>query len=165
MITRKKYQPGYYSSLVNGAQYNVSDSQNIDDELIHHTKIKKKEINICHLIKLINYNILTKLKSNRKSSPTCIVKLNIEYKVFNYLKNNYQFNSRFKESKEFLSKHNIECERCQNDRYYSIASDFEFKINKGRTLKFNQRRNGKIISREITSNHTLTVSFFVKNFP
>ena len=57
MITRKKYQPGYYSSLVNGAQNNVSDSQNIDDELIHHTKIKKKEININHLIKLINYNI------------------------------------------------------------------------------------------------------------
>jgi hypothetical protein len=117
------------------------------------------------LIKLINYNILTKLKSNRKSSPTCIVKLNIEYKVFSNLKNNYQFNSRFKESKEFLLKYNIECERCQNDRYYSIASDFEFKINKGRTFKFNQRRNGKIISREITSNHTLTVSFFVKNFP
>ena len=82
--------------------------------------------------------------------------------MFNYLKNNYQFNSRFKESKEFLLKYNTECERSQNDRYYSTASDFEFKIKKGRTLKFNQRRNRKIISREITSNHTFTGSFFCK---
>ncbi len=117
------------------------------------------------LIKLINFNILKNLKSSRKSSPTRIIKLMIDNNIFIFLKNKFQFTSKYKESAEFLSKYNLEYERCENERYYTTASNFAFKINKGRKIKFNQRKDGNIISREITSNHTLSVSIFVKNFP
>ena len=157
MNTRNEHNPGYYTNLVKGIEY-----ENYCEEKC---KEAKKEININSLIKLINYNVIKKLKSNRKSAPTCHSKFVIENKVFNYLKNCFKFNSRFKESNEFLLKYNLERERCQNERYYSIASNFEFKINKGRKIKFNQLKDGKVVSREITSNHTLSVSFFINNFP
>ena len=54
---------------------------------------------------------------------------------------------------------------CGCNCMFTTASNFAFKINKGRKIKFNQRKDGNIISREITSNHTLSVSIFVKNFP
>ena len=82
-----------------------------------------------------------------------------------YLKNMFQFGTKFMESNEFLSKYNLEKERCENQRYYCTASNFEFKLIKGRKLKFNQRDEGKVISRQIMSNPTFCVSFFVKKFP
>jgi hypothetical protein len=154
--TRKKYRPGYYKQLIQG--------KNSDLEV----KIKNKksnEFNINGLIKLINFNILKNFKSSRKSSPTRIIKLMIDNNIFIFLKNKFQFTSKYKESAEFLSKYNLEYERCENERYYTTASNFAFKINKGRKIKFNQRKDGNIISREITSNDTLSVSFFDKNFP
>ena len=163
MITRNKFRPGYYANLVKGFSQ-VEHHQKSCKQMKMKMK-KANETNLNGLIKLINYNILKKLKSNRKGSPNCQMKYNIENKVFNFLKNRFQLNSRFKECDEFLAKYHLEHERCQNERYYSIASNFEFKINKGRKLKFNQIKNGKIVSRKISSNHTLSVSFFVANFP
>ena len=158
MLTRNKYNPGYYVNLINGLN---SPDKNENNK----KNIEKKDININDLIKSINYNILKNLKSKRKSSPTVILKFNINYKVFNYLKTNFQISARFEENKEFLSKYNLESERCQNEKYYATANNFEFKIMKGRKLKFNQCKDGRIISREITSNHQFCVSFLVKNFP
>jgi hypothetical protein len=79
----------------------------------------------------------------------------IDNNIFMFLKNKFQFTLKFKESAEFLSKYNLEYERCENERDYTTASNFEFKINKGRKIKFNQSKDGKVISRELTSNHTL----------
>ena len=77
----------------------------------------------------------------------------------------FQFGTKFMESNEFLSKYNLERERCENQRYYCTASNFEFKLIKGRKLKFIQRDEGKVIARQIMSNPTFCVSFFVKKFP
>ena len=59
MITRNKFRPGYYANLVEGFS-----------QVEHHQKSckqrKANETNLNGLIKLINYNILKKLKSNRK---------------------------------------------------------------------------------------------------
>jgi hypothetical protein len=72
----------------------------------------------------------------------------IDNNIFIFLKNKFQFTSKYKESAEFLSKYNLEYERCENERYYTTASNFAFKINKGRKIKFNQRKDGNIISRK-----------------
>ena len=154
--TRKKYQPGFYQQLINGNLYEEGDQ----------TKSRKpNELKINGLIKSINFNILKNLKSTRKASPTCTLKFSIENKVFIYLKNMFKFGTKFMESNEFLSKYNLERERCENQRYYCTASNFEFKLIKGKKLKFNQREEGKVISRQIMSNPTFCVSFFVKKFP
>jgi hypothetical protein len=116
--TRKKYRPGYYKQLCQG--------KNIDLEV----KIKNKksnEFNINGLIKLINCNILKNLKSSKKSSPTRFIKLMIDNNIFIFLKNKFQFTSKYKESAEFLSKYNLEYERCENERYYTTASNFTLK--------------------------------------
>ena len=105
------------------------------------------------------------LKSKRKSSPTCNLKFNIDMKTLKYLKDTFEFPAKFKKSNQLLSKYNLKRQRCHNERYYTTANDFEFKINRGRKLKYNQLKDGRLISREITSNHTLSISFFVKNFP
>ena len=119
--TRKKYRPGYYKQLIQGKNFDLE------------VKIKNKKsngFNMNGLIKLINFNILKNLKSSRKSSPTRIIKLMIDNNIFIFLKNKFQFTSKYKESAEFLSKYNLEYERCENERYYTTASNFAFKINK-----------------------------------
>ena len=162
MITRKKYVPGYYANLLKQSYYIENDEQDINER----KKTKNKtDININKLIKSINFNVIKNLKSERKRAPTIHFKISIENKVYNFLKENFSLNAQYKECNEFLTKYNIEHQRCKNERYYSIASDFEFKLNKGKTLKFNQLKNGKVISREISPNPTLGISFFIKNFP
>jgi hypothetical protein len=47
----------------------------------------------------------------------------------------------------FLRKFKIEEKRCQNQRYYSLATQLEFKINEGKKLKFNQLKNDEVVSR------------------
>ena len=94
MITRKKYLPGYYINIING---NCNEDKG-DDNPNPHNYAKKKEIHIKNLIKLINYNILKKLKSTRKAAPTCQIKFSIETKIFHFLKKEFAFNSKFKES-------------------------------------------------------------------
>jgi tRNA nucleotidyltransferase (CCA-adding enzyme) len=153
-----KYQKGFYRNLI---QFHAQEL--IEDQII--PAKKQNEININHLIKEINFNVLKKLRSTRKQNPTCIIKLKIEEKIYSYLQKSFDFNNCFKKSDEFLRKFKIEEQRCQNQRYYSLATQFEFKINRGKKLKFNQLKDDKVISREITSNSTLTISFFVKNFP
>jgi hypothetical protein len=97
--TRKKYQPGFYQQLINGNLYEEGDQ----------TKSRKpNELKINGLIKSINFNILKNLKSTRKASPTCTLKISIENKVFIYLKNMFKFGTKFMESNEFLSKYNLE---------------------------------------------------------
>jgi hypothetical protein len=117
------------------------------------------------LIKEINYNVLKKLRNTRKQNSTCIIKLKKVEKIYSYYQNSFDFNHGFIKSDEFLRKFKIEQQRCRNQRYYSLATQFEFKINRGKKLKFNQLKDEKVISREITSNSTLTISFFVLNFP
>ena len=82
MITRNKYVPGYYINLLKG-------NDNDEVETVNISNIKKErnnEINIDNLIKLINYNILRKLKNLRRGGPTCFLKIIIENKVYNFLK-------------------------------------------------------------------------------
>ena len=71
MITRNKYVPGYYINLLKG-------NDNDEVETVNISNIKKErnnEINIDNLIKLINYNILRKLKSSRRGGLTCFLKI------------------------------------------------------------------------------------------
>ncbi len=117
------------------------------------------------MIKEINYNVLPKIRNTRKQNSTCIIKWKKEEKIFSYLQNSFDFSHCFIKSDEFLRKFKIEEQRCRNQRYYSLATPFEFKINRGKKLKFNQLKDEKVISREIKSNSTLTISLFVLNFP
>ena len=159
MQTRKKYEPGYYFNLINrfgDLSYN---------ELDHNKKKKHANMNINGLIKSINFHILTKLRSSRKQTPNIIIKLSIESKIYNFLKNNFGMNHRYRECDDFLSKYSIESSRCKNARYYSVASNFEFKIARGRKLKYNQLKSGKVIKRVISANPILYISFFLTNFP
>ena len=168
MLTRNNryYVPGYYKRL-NDNKLNkrvISESEKNKNNRIENKK--KSIINIDNLIKLINFNILSRLKSTRKGSPTIKLKFVIDNKIFKFLKESYGFNSRFKENDEFLLTNKIETLRCRNQRYYSSASQFEFRLNKGRKLKFCQiNEEKKVVSREITSSPTFSISFFMTNFP
>ena len=51
----------------------------------------------------------------------------IDNNIFIFLKKKFQFTSKYKESAEFLSKYNLEYERCENERYYTTASNFTLK--------------------------------------
>ena len=160
MLTRnnREYVPGYYQKLLNDNFFDKSNIQN---------KMKKKtSINIDCLINSINYNILSRLRSSRKDAPTINLKFQIDNKIYKLLKENYGFTSRFKENNEFLLNYKIETTRCTNQKYYSIASQFEFRLFKGRKLKYRQLKGEtNVVTREITSNPTLQISFFLTNFP
>ena len=117
------------------------------------------------MFKTINYSILRKLRTTRKSSPTYNLKFPIDYRVFSFLIETFHFDSKFQENNEFISKYSLECERCENERYYCTATNFSFKINKGRKLKFNQRGDGTIHKRIIAATNTLSISFLVNKFP
>jgi hypothetical protein len=134
------------------------------------TESKKslKMCNIQNLINSINFNILSKLFSTRKKEPTIKFKINIENKVFEFLSQNFGLNAKYRECENFISQYKIKTMRCTNTKYFSFASNINLKINRGRTMKYQELKetgvNG-VCQRSISSNPTISVMFLKVNRP
>ena len=148
-----KYNRGYYKKLSSVGYIQEAN-------IIYSKKKETKSINITSLIKIINYNVLSKLYSSRKLSPTIAFKIAIDNKVFEHLKEVYKFDSKYKESEAFIRNNNIKTTRCTNIRYYRVAQSFHLKINIGRKLKYSEIRDNKVCTGYASSQSTLSVQFF-----
>ena len=148
----RKFISGFYKQLSSGGL--LDESENSENSQKY-----RSFINIDALIKSINYNVLSKLYSSRKLSPTISFKVNINSKIFQYLKETYNFDSKYKESSLFVSNNKIKTSRCTNIKYYRVAQNFHFKINKGRSLKYSEIRDNQIFNGLIKSEPTLSVQF------
>ena len=92
----------YFSGFYNQTSLIVEN-----EEIVVKKAKNKKMANMSNLIKSINYNILSKLYSSRKLSPTTSFNIMIDNKIFQYLKKNFNINGRYQESKLFMESFNI----------------------------------------------------------
>ena len=115
------------------------------------------------IIQLINFNILTKLISSRKASPVVSFEIFINDELYEYFKEIYGINRRFKENDLFLSDNKLENHRCVNQKYFTKAQGFQFKLQKSRQLKYNQfistELKGEFVQKIINSQPMLSIRF------
>ena len=163
METRNKgiFKSGFYKNLIN-----LNDEQrqfHTNEQQIN--LIKKRPANFNNLIKSINYNILTKLNSSRKSATTIMFKIVIDMKTYKYLQTAFNFNAKFRENELFMQQFQIKTSRCTNIKYSQLAQNFHFKICKGRKLKYGVIDDNEVLLKTITDQPRLCVQFFKISMP
>ena len=78
---------------------------------------------------------IRKKSSSKKGSPIVLFRILINDEIYDYLKD---VNGRFKENELFLNDYKLETHRCVNQKYFTKAQGFYFKLQKARQLKYNQ---------------------------
>ena len=161
MLTRNKgkFTTGYYKNLDKCIDYccknNILGKENKCIRTI------KNSLKMSNLIKSINFNILSKLYRSRKTSPIISFKITIDENICNFLKQNYNFTSKFNECDSFINDFKIKTIRCRNIKFYCIAQNINFKIVKGKSLKYFDFNQSKcdICSNVAYSHPSLSIRF------
>jgi hypothetical protein len=96
-------------------------------EIIPSTELKQ-------LIKQLNFEFICKLRSFRNQSIVAIGKIQIKESLFLYLKNEYNFNGRYKNADIFAQIHNLESKRFFNEINMTEMKKLHLRLQKGRKV-------------------------------
>ena len=113
------------------------------------------------LIKQLNFEFICKLRSFRNQSIVAIGKIQIKESLFLYLKNEYNFNGRYKNADIFAQIHNLESKRFFNELNMTEMKKLHLRLQKGRKVSYSNESNMQ--SKEIQSNPYICFKFLRVN--
>ena len=140
MNTRKKgiFEKGFYKAL--NQPKNVKVEKKIEKK--NYKKFTPTDTELTDFVREVNLSILKKLKSSNSSRLT-VCKIPISNRIFNFLKNKFDFTGNFKSNNDFTSFFNIKNERFFTNNNYCTYPSLESKISKGSKFVYYEKNMKK----------------------
>lgn len=109
----------------------------------------------------INFNIIKRLKSHRKSSQFKSFKIKLDNILYKLIKDKYKLNCRYKSNYQFIEDHGIVQQRFinQEDFCQIDKNNFEINISIGKTIKY---LDDKLQEKKIKESPTIGIRFCVE---